>query len=468
MKLVFKEQKNEHKTRGGVKMPSEKEKLEIKQAVGAHSVYLAAKHDENLVGRFTHTDGKSLVDDNIKATKRSIANVMVYMAGQYGQQLTSEEVEMGLLAAAPVAKSTGPRQKTGPNFDDIGKVYADKLADVLTANEIGVEIKTIIDRFELYDPTSGSYRTLEQALGVAMRMLEWTRRRQMTDGTRAYRWYPPVGFFDRAETVDVEPTVQEVVESNGIDEVFDDDWSDEIVDEVDDVFEVEAETTVEDKPKPKQTGKGVKPDTDLLARIQTMNLYPGISSYEVALSSYDFIGNGIDVPKAQEDMPHKAKLSVGATMKSMSWTKRTRRIEGIPHVGWHPPKDWEPPVAAEGVIRRKPEPLVEAAPVEKLSLQDSLPRLSEQADDDLPWPDQSEFVGDPGEEGEHSNNEEIHEMYIKLVNPNDGSEDIVLRTIAMKNTGMYLMGTKTDPMERMLEWDAEEEIWICTMGSAEE
>ena len=38
----------------------------------------------------------------------------------------------------------------------------------------------------------------------------------------------------------------------------------------------------------------------------------------------------------------------------------------------------------------------------------------------------------------------------------------------MKNTGMYLLGTTADPMERMLEWDAEEEIWICTMGSAEE
>lgn len=456
------------KTQGGVKMPSEKERLEIKQAVGAHSVYLAAKHDENLVGRFTHMDGKSLVDDNIKATKRSIANVMVYMAGQYGHQLTCEEVEMGLLAAAPSAASTKKRQKPGPNFDDIGKLYADKLSEILTPGEIGVEIKTIIDRFELYDPTSSSYRTLEQALGVAMRMLSWTRRRQMTANKRAYRWYPPEAFFDKSGKVSVELKEPEVVESNGIDEVFDDDWSDDIADEVEDVFDVQVEMKVEETSTPKKRSKGVKPDADLLARIQTMNLFQGISSYEVALSSYDFIGNGLDVPKSEEDMPHKAKLSIGATMKSMSWTKRTRRIEGIPHVGWHPPKDWEPPVAAEGVIRRKPEPVVEAAPVEKLSLQDSLPRLSEQADDDLPWPDQSEFVGDPGEEGEHSNNEEIHEMYIKLVNLNDGSEDIVLRTIAMKNTGMYLLGTDADPMERMLEWDAEEEIWICTMGSAEE
>ena len=73
----------------------------IKQAVGVRSVFLAAKLDTKLAGRFAHQSGQFLLDSSgSHATKRALADVMVYMAGKYGKALTLEEIEMGLLAAS--------------------------------------------------------------------------------------------------------------------------------------------------------------------------------------------------------------------------------------------------------------------------------------------------------------------------------------------------------------------------------
>ena len=73
----------------------------IKSAVGVRSVFLAAKLDKNLVGRFSHMSGQFLLDrDGTQATKRALADVMVYMAGKYEKLLSVEEIEMGLLAAS--------------------------------------------------------------------------------------------------------------------------------------------------------------------------------------------------------------------------------------------------------------------------------------------------------------------------------------------------------------------------------
>ncbi|MAH49724.1 hypothetical protein CMI37_28125 [Candidatus Pacearchaeota archaeon] len=444
----------------------------IRGAVGVYSVYLAAKHDPNLVGRFSHSDGKSLVDGESRATKRTIADVMVYMAGRYGQQLTFEEVEMGLLAATPKSNSTKKRQKPGPNFDDIGKKYADKMTGLLTKKDIGAEIKDIINHLGLYDQEVSSYRTLEQAMGVALRQLGWGRKRQMTDGTRAYRWYPPDGFFDehRPEVVVSE---EEDVQGNGVDEVEDWDIESEVeLEPIVEFSEVELEPT--DKPAvtyKKKKRSGVKPDENVSARILTMNLYPGIRSYELALDAYDFIANDVEVPKSEEDMPHKVKLSIGATMKEIGWKKRTRRSDGIPIVGWYPPADWafvtdEEAPAVETIRRALPEPPVEEA---KPVLADSLPRLTKAAPelaepevtDDLPWPDPEEF----------SSEEDVVEkttVVVKMVDSDAGTERVVERVIVMKNTGVYLLGTTEDPVEHMLEWDAEEEIWTCYLGSSEE
>ena len=59
-------------------------------------------------------------------------------------------------------------------------------------------------------------------------------------------------------------------------------------------------------------------------------------------------------------------------------------------------------------------------------------------------------------------------VFVKMLNLDDGTEDVVERVILMKNAGTYLLGTEDEPRERMLAWDGEEEIWVCTVGSAEE
>jgi len=449
-------------TRGGVTMPSEKLADGIKGAVGVHSVYLAAKHDENLAGRFSHTDGKSLVDGPAKATKRSIANVMVYMAGRYSKHLTFEEVEMGLLAAATASVSNSKKQRTGPNFDNIGSEFAVEIEGKLTQDDIGAEIKDIIEKFQLYDPSSHSYRTVEQGLGVALRMLGWARRRQMTGGTRAYRWYPPDGFFDSETPNEVSDAEDVAIDASGVDDVFDD-WSDDIAEEY------VADEEPESKPKKKQSG--VKPDENLARRISSMNLYPGISSYEIAMASYDFDGNGLDVPKDEAGVPHKAKLSIGATMKDMGWSKKTRRIDGIPHAGWHPPVGWQEEKHPETVLRKKTidedNSTQKSEPLTQDSVADGLPRLGESSadvDDDLPWPDMTDFSGEDGEEGGSESAEES--AYVKEIQP-DGQEKVYLATITMKHTGVYLKGTEQYPSERMLEWDADEDIWFFRSGGEE-
>jgi hypothetical protein len=253
----------------------------------------------------------------------------------------------------------------------------------------------------------------------------------------------------------VSEPVDIAIDASGVDDVFDD-WSDDIAEDV----------VVEEKPKPKKKQSGVKPDDELAARISSMGLYPGISSYEVAMASYDFIGNGIDVPKSEPEMPHKAKLSVGATMKNMGWGKKTRRIDGIPHVGWHPPEGWEEPEQPETVLRKKEEDepddvFTEPVADEPASVADGLPRLSgtaDEVDDDLPWPDMTDFSGDAGEEGDEEPVEE--RAYIKEIHK-DGREEVYMAEISMGSTGVYLKPTEAYPSERMLEWDADEEIWFC-------
>ena len=78
------------------------DKIEIiKLAPGISSVFMAARTDPRLVGRFFHMEGEFLLDkDGRRATKRQLADVMVYMGGVYDKVITLEECELGLLAAS--------------------------------------------------------------------------------------------------------------------------------------------------------------------------------------------------------------------------------------------------------------------------------------------------------------------------------------------------------------------------------
>ena len=73
----------------------------ISGALGVRSVFLAARLDQKLAGRFYHMEGQFLLGrDGRHVTKRQLADVMVYMAGQYQKVVSLEYVELGLLAAS--------------------------------------------------------------------------------------------------------------------------------------------------------------------------------------------------------------------------------------------------------------------------------------------------------------------------------------------------------------------------------
>jgi len=73
----------------------------ISGALGVRSVFLAARLDHKLAGRFYHMEGQFLLGrDGRHVTKRQLADVMVYMAGQYQKVVSLEDVELGLLAAS--------------------------------------------------------------------------------------------------------------------------------------------------------------------------------------------------------------------------------------------------------------------------------------------------------------------------------------------------------------------------------
>ena len=446
----------------------------IKKAVGAYSVYLAAMSDKILTGRFTQ-NGKGLMDNGNKATKHSIADVLVYMAAAYGKTLTYEEVEMGLLVAAQngtTKDSSAMNKKPGPDLENLGKEYADKLSSLLDEESIGMEISNLIDRFDLHKGATVGYRTIEQAVGVALRNMGWERRRQMTNGVRAYRWYPPTEWsFINVETTPEDAVVEPITtdESNDFNDVFDD--MDQFTSE---------EPEVVQAPRKKRKGSGVKPDEELSARIcEKANLRDGITSFEIAIDCYDFLANDTEIPETEQDMSHKVKLSIGATMKSLGWKKKSKRIDGIAVSGWYnqnPTEHLEREYLEaqqldndqpETIIRRKTEEVedvVEDAPAE-VSLADGLPRLKEteeEINDDIPW--SYEDDGDSGDEGDSETQDVV---YVKLINE-DGTEDVVERTILMKNAGVYLVPVEGEPGHRMLEWDAEEQIWFCEISVGEE
>ena len=448
----------------------------IKKAVGAYSVFLAAMNDKILAGRFTQ-NGKGLMDNGNKATKHSIADVLVYMAAAYEKTLTFEEVEMGLLVASQNGKSEdngAMNRKSGPDLDNLGKEYEERLSSLLDEASIGMEISNLIDRFELHKGATVGYRTVEQAVGVGLRNLGWQRRRQMTDGIRAYRWYPPKDWsFGSEEPVPTEP----LPEHKAINIEYDD-----IFDNVENFTSDEPEVSTAPRAR---KGSGVKPDEAMVERIRNGIVNDGITSFGLAVKFYDWDANDIDVPESESDMPHKVKLSIGATMKSLGWKKKTKRIDGIPTSGWHSPDDWEfnePIEPIEGVVRRPAkaaEPVEPVEPVVEAKVADGLPRLNQQEpEDDIPWSyeddgQKEEEDGDTlievfAEEDEAEEDIGTEEkVYVKIIS-GDGTEDVVERTIVMKNAGVYLVANDGEPEHRMLEWDPEEQIWFTNSINTEE
>jgi hypothetical protein len=349
--------------------------------MGVRSVFLAAKLDDKLVGRFAHMSGDFLLEskNGSRASKRSLADVMVYMSGQYGKTLSAEEVEMGLLAAA--------------------KEYREDFMEPLV---------DIIESDDEPDPDDFIQHSIDE----------------LPDGTS------------------VEMELDEPV----------DDW---VIDQY------VSETPV----KKKKSRPGVKPDEFMLDRMKNgseclSDLDAGISSFDLAIRFYDFVGNDLACPETQDDMSHKIKLAIGATMKELGWKKKMRKGS----YGWHPVDvvSAEPAQNIEGTVLRKKSDLVTEEPEELVEeqIKDSLPRLSsfQNEDDDLPWPDMEADFTDGLPEKEMG--------FVKIVDLESGTEDVKEMEIIKDKTMTYVMSDEGSPL--YLEWDAEESIWTYKMSGSNE
>lgn len=362
----------------------------ISGALGVRSVFLAARLDQKLAGRFYHMEGQFLLGrDGRHVTKRQLADVMVYMAGQYAKTLTIEQVELGLLAAS--------------------KEYGEIAGQDVTQVE---------------EPASAQ---------------------------------EPVQFIDEEpdddEAVEMESTVTD-----------DSDW-------VTDNYEEDAPTIHVSRGKP-----GVKPDEEMIRRMtqgedRLTRDDIHISTLELALRFYDFIGNDLARPETEKGVQHKVKLALGSTMKALGWKKRMRKGEW----GWHPKDDsfFEqdvPVIDPDSVVLRKRDTLVEPeddqAPTEHSAeiIADVIPRLSEREarsaksgqeqldpDDDLPWPDQSEM-------GDFTDGEpERKKEKVRFVNMIEGTEEEDERELVFSSTMTFFLDE--NGIERMVEWDSDEGAW---------
>ena len=440
----------------------------IKQAFGAHSVFLAAKLDERMVGRFTHRSGRKLLDSTgTEATKRSLADVMIYMAGKYGVSLTMEQVEIGLLAAA---KEFEPKKET--SLSQLKEQYKQQIEDELTESDVGLDLGGIIEDHQLNPNGEVSASKAEKALALVMRKMGWESHRSQVDGDRLYRWYPPPNFFGDTiipdlNDIDDAMDIEETVEASNDEPA--DDWVEDFT---------EPDEVKESPSKTKKGRPGVKPDQYMVSLMtnQTTGLTTndaGISSFDVAVRYYDFIGNDMATPQSANQLGHKTKLAVGATMKELGWKKKMRG--GVN--GWHPTDEAsviyaEPPIDPDHIILRKREDVEEVIeePVEQtketVSIE-SLPRLKEkevEVDDDLPWPDMgAEFTDGESPQDEPPDSDL---GWVKIINLKDGTEDVEEMQVLKDKTMSYVMSGDGTPL--YLEWDAEESIWTYTIAGEED
>ena len=76
----------------------------IKKAIGSHAVFLAVRHDPELVGRFKKTEAGTLFMDGDKINKAKLASVLIYLTGKWGMRPTEFELYTGILGASQEVK----------------------------------------------------------------------------------------------------------------------------------------------------------------------------------------------------------------------------------------------------------------------------------------------------------------------------------------------------------------------------
>lgn len=159
----------------------------ITAAGGAHGVFLAVRHDENLAGTITRTQKGTLQQSGKPLGDNELANILVYLTGTYGIKPSKWELMSGLVAASQKTRRNSKRKP--PPQDFINKVDSWLQANgpsarnlSITTERIAVEISP--DEFE------ANRRGAEMKVAAALRSLGLHSKRMMVGGVRHYRWFP--------------------------------------------------------------------------------------------------------------------------------------------------------------------------------------------------------------------------------------------------------------------------------------
>jgi len=159
----------------------------IVAADGAHAVFLAAKHDAQLAGTITTTQKGTLHRNGRPVGDKELANILVYLTGQYGIKPSKWELMAGLVAAAEKKRRRAQRKPPPAEFT---KQVEDWLNDKdpsttnlnITTERIANDIMP--EEFEI------NRRGVEMKTASALRVLGLQSRRVMVNGARRYRWFP--------------------------------------------------------------------------------------------------------------------------------------------------------------------------------------------------------------------------------------------------------------------------------------
>lgn len=159
----------------------------IAAAGGAHAVFLAAKHDGQLVGTITRTQKGTLHRDGSVLGDKELANILVYLTGKYGIKPSKWELMSGLVAAAE--PNTQRRTRKPPP-----KTFIDKVDRWLKTNKPSTRNLHITTEAIAYDIIPDEFemnrRRAEMRIAGALRALGLRSKRMMVDGIRHYRWFP--------------------------------------------------------------------------------------------------------------------------------------------------------------------------------------------------------------------------------------------------------------------------------------
>jgi|GEM_PF-4798590 len=159
----------------------------INAAEGSHAVYLAAKHDDQLVGTITRTQKGTLRRSGEPLRDQELASILVYLTGKYGIKPSKWELRAGLIAAAE--PSTAPRKKrTPPPMAFIAEVEKWLKANKPTGSNPNITTEAIA-MLLIPDEFTMNRRGAEMTVAGALRELGFESRRMSIGGVRRYRWF---------------------------------------------------------------------------------------------------------------------------------------------------------------------------------------------------------------------------------------------------------------------------------------